>query len=110
MRTKAKACERCKEVRMGKDDGVVRDFGVFEIRTRAPRVAFNPKTLERVFVPTRKTVKFKVGRLMKLGLESRTETACARPTLRRVSEAASHERRAGYERRSLYSLLFKRRT
>ncbi len=57
-----------------------RDFGVFEIRTRAPRVAFNPKTLEEVFVPTKKTVKFKVGRLMKLGIESRTEKARARPT------------------------------
>ncbi len=57
-----------------------RDFGVFEIRTRAPRVARNPKTLEPVPVPTKKTVKFKVGRLMKLGLESRTETARPRPT------------------------------
>ncbi len=57
-----------------------RDFGVFEIRTRAPRTARNPKTLEQVSVPTKKTVKFKVGRLMRLGLESRTETARARPT------------------------------
>ena len=46
-----------------------RDFGVFEIRHRAPRVAQNPKTLERVPVPAKKTVKFKVGRLMKLALE-----------------------------------------
>ena len=42
-----------------------RDFGVFEIRTRAARVAQNPKTLERVQVPTKRTVKFKMGRLMK---------------------------------------------
>lgn len=46
-----------------------RDFGVFEIRHRAPRVAQNPKTLERVPVPAKKTVKFKVGRLMKIALE-----------------------------------------
>jgi integration host factor subunit beta len=46
-----------------------RDFGVFEIRHRAPRIAQNPKTLERVPVPARKTVKFKVGRLMKDALE-----------------------------------------
>lgn len=46
-----------------------RDFGVFEIRDRAPRVAQNPKTLERVPVPAKRTVKFKVGRLMKLALE-----------------------------------------
>jgi integration host factor subunit beta len=46
-----------------------RDFGVFEIRDRAPRIAQNPKTLERVPVPAKKTVKFKVGRLMKEALE-----------------------------------------
>jgi integration host factor subunit beta len=46
-----------------------RDFGVFEIRERAPRVAQNPKTLERVPVPAKRTVKFKVGRLMKSALE-----------------------------------------
>lgn len=42
-----------------------RDFGVFETRTRAARVAQNPKTLERVKVPAKKTVKFKMGRLMR---------------------------------------------
>lgn len=42
-----------------------RDFGVFEIRTRAARIAQNPKTLERVQVPAKRTVKFKMGRLMK---------------------------------------------
>ena len=42
-----------------------RDFGVFETRTRAARTAQNPKTLERVEVPTKRTVKFKMGRLMR---------------------------------------------
>ncbi|MEW6249542.1 MAG: HU family DNA-binding protein [Planctomycetota bacterium] len=42
-----------------------RDFGVFEIRARAARVAQNPKTMEKVFVPSKRTVKFKIGRLMK---------------------------------------------
>ena len=46
-----------------------RDFGVFEIRERAPRQAQNPKTLERVDVPARRTVKFKTGRLMKNKVE-----------------------------------------
>ena len=45
-----------------------RDFGVFETRTRASRVAQNPKTLERVEVPAKRTVKFKMGRQMKEGL------------------------------------------
>ena len=47
-----------------------RDFGVFETRTRAARVAQNPKTLQRVQVPTKRTVKFKMGRLMKQKLAS----------------------------------------
>ena len=45
-----------------------RDFGVFETRTRAARVAQNPKTLERVQVPAKRTVKFKMGRLMRENL------------------------------------------
>jgi integration host factor subunit beta len=45
-----------------------RDFGVFETRTRAARIAQNPKTLERVDVPTKRTVKFKMGRLMRENL------------------------------------------
>lgn len=42
-----------------------RDFGVFECRRRASRMAQNPKTLERVPVKAKRTVKFKAGRLMK---------------------------------------------
>jgi nucleoid DNA-binding protein len=42
-----------------------RDFGVFEARTRASRDAQNPKTLDKVHVPSRKTVKFKAGRVLK---------------------------------------------
>lgn len=46
-----------------------RDFGVFETKERAPRVAQNPRTLERVKVPAKKVVKFKVGRLMQKSVE-----------------------------------------
>ena len=49
-----------------------RDFGVFEVRHRAARTAQNPKTLERVSVPAKRTVKFKVGRLMKSRLADST--------------------------------------
>jgi len=42
-----------------------RDFGVFECKVRAARTAQNPKTLEQVHVPAKRTVKFKIGRLMK---------------------------------------------
>jgi integration host factor subunit beta len=47
-----------------------RDFGVFESKVRAARIAQNPKTLERVEVPQKRTVKFKVGRVMKMKLTS----------------------------------------
>jgi nucleoid DNA-binding protein len=45
-----------------------RDFGVFETRTCAARKAQNPKTMEQVQVPAKRTVKFKMGRLMKQGV------------------------------------------
>ena len=49
-----------------------RDFGVFETRTKAARIAQNPKTLERVQVPAKRTVKFKMGRLMRENLSVTT--------------------------------------
>ena len=42
-----------------------RDFGVFEVRERKARVAQNPRTLEKVEVPAKRAVKFKVGRVMR---------------------------------------------
>lgn len=42
-----------------------RDFGVFETRIRVARTARNPRTTKTVEVPARRTVKFKMGRLMK---------------------------------------------
>jgi len=42
-----------------------RDFGVFEVKERAARVAQNPKTLEKIQVPARLKVKFKMGRIMR---------------------------------------------
>ena len=52
-----------------------RDFGVFETRTRAARMAQNPKTLQRVDVPAKRTVKFKMGRLMRENLCGAPESA-----------------------------------
>jgi nucleoid DNA-binding protein len=55
-----------------------RDFGVFETKLRKARRAQNPKTLAPVSVPQKRTVKFKVGRLMKerlLGDAAAVETA-----------------------------------
>jgi len=47
-----------------------RDFGVFESRMRASRNAQNPKTMDKVHVPSKRTVKFKVGRVMKLRIHA----------------------------------------
>jgi integration host factor subunit beta len=52
-----------------------RDFGVFETKLRKARRAQNPKTLEPVAVPEKRTVKFKVGRLMKEKLGDLTGAA-----------------------------------
>jgi integration host factor subunit beta len=52
-----------------------RDFGVFETKLRKARKAQNPKTLEPVEVPEKRTVKFKVGRLMKQRLSGMTGVA-----------------------------------
>ena len=48
-----------------------REFGVFEVKERQARRAQNPRTLEKVDVPAKRVVKFKVGRLMKerVGIE-----------------------------------------
>ncbi len=50
-----------------------RDFGVFEIKQRAARVAQNPKTLQKVTVPAKNTVKFKVGRRMQESVDGAPE-------------------------------------
>jgi integration host factor subunit beta len=52
-----------------------RDFGVFETKLRKARRAQNPKTLQPVDVPEKRTVKFKVGRLMKQKLAAMTGAA-----------------------------------
>jgi integration host factor subunit beta len=67
-------------VELGKDNRLeFRDFGVFEVKQRRGRTAQNPKTLERVEVPPKRTVKFKVGRLMKETLDGNHEAAALQP-------------------------------
>lgn len=43
----------------------LRDFGVFEVKTRASRIGRNPRTGDRVPVPERKVVTFRPGKKMK---------------------------------------------
>ncbi|MBI4563534.1 MAG: HU family DNA-binding protein [Planctomycetes bacterium] len=43
----------------------LRNFGVFEVVERAPRIARNPKaTAQEVYIPKRKVVKFTQGKIM----------------------------------------------
>ena len=46
-----------------------RKFGVFEVRHRPGRLAQNPKTLEKVPVPPKRVVKFKVGNVLRQRVE-----------------------------------------
>ena len=51
---------------LGKGNRVeFRDFGIFASRARAARMGQNPKTLEKVMVPAKRSVRFKTGRGMK---------------------------------------------
>lgn len=43
----------------------LRDFGVFEVKTRASRIGRNPRTGDQVPVPERKVVTFRPGKRMK---------------------------------------------
>jgi integration host factor subunit beta len=47
-----------------------REFGIFEVKERAARIAQNPKTMEPIEVQAKRTVKFKMGRLMKEKMNS----------------------------------------
>jgi nucleoid DNA-binding protein len=43
----------------------LRDFGVFEVKTRASRIGRNPRTGDQVPVPERKVVTYRPGKKMK---------------------------------------------
>lgn len=68
-----------------------RDFGVFETRTRKARRAQNPKTLAPVAVPQKRTVKFKVGRLMKEKLTGVSQPAGEQPAAAPDQDEADDE-------------------
>jgi len=50
----------------------LRNFGVFEVKTRKARKARNPRTGEEVFVPEKKVVTFKPGRVMEARIREKT--------------------------------------
>ncbi len=76
-------------VELGKGNRLeFRDFGVFEVKHRKARMAQNPKTLDPVRVPPKRTVKFKVGRLMKQTLGN-DDAASIEPTTNPNDSAVS---------------------
>ena len=47
-----------------------RGFGVFETKNRVARTAQNPKTLEKIQVPAKRKVKFKMGSILEQRLNN----------------------------------------
>jgi len=43
----------------------LRNFGIFKVKSRKPRLGRNPKTGENVEIPGKKVVTFKAGMVMK---------------------------------------------
>ena len=56
----------------------LRNFGVFEVKQRAPRKARNPRTGEKVFVPEKYVVTFKPGKEMEERVRQMIEAKQAR--------------------------------
>jgi nucleoid DNA-binding protein len=55
----------------------LRNFGVFEVKRRAPRKARNPRTGDDVFVPEKFVVTFKPGKEMEKRVRELEEQAAA---------------------------------
>jgi nucleoid DNA-binding protein len=55
----------------------LRNFGVFEVRTRKARKARNPRTGEEVMVPSKKVVTFKAGKIMEERVEAEPSPSTA---------------------------------
>jgi len=57
----------------------LRDFGVFEVKTRASRIGRNPRTGDQVPVPERLVVTFRPGKKMKEAVASGAEPVTVTP-------------------------------
>ena len=73
----------------------LRDFGVFEVKTRASRIGRNPRTGDQVPVPGRRVVTFRPGKKMKEvvaggGTSSPSSTGQAAPAAQQPPQAASN--------------------
>jgi DNA-binding protein HU-beta len=51
------------------DEVAIAGFGTFSVKTRAARTGVNPKTGEKIQIPSMKTPKFKAGKTLKDALK-----------------------------------------
>jgi len=79
----------------------LRNFGVFEVKRRAPRKARNPRTGAKVFVPEKFVVTFKPGKEMEQRVRELERQAAAQAAAARAaaqsSSAGAVSASAGYE-------------
>lgn len=68
----------------------LRNFGVFEVKRRAPRKARNPRTGDKVFVPEKYVVTFKPGKEMEQRVKELERQVAA-------AAKAAHTKTAGKE-------------
>lgn len=73
------------------EDGRIelRNFGVFEVKRRAPRKARNPRTGDKVFVPEKFVVTFKPGKEMEQRVRELEQRAAAEATASRSARSGS---------------------
>lgn len=57
----------------------LRNFGVFEIKQRAARKARNPKTNERILVPSKRVITFQAGKNVNRSLQGGSDSGPAIP-------------------------------
>lgn len=65
----------------------LRNFGVFEVKRRAPRKARNPRTGDKVFVPEKYVVTFKPGKEMEERVKELERQAAAAARVARTKTA-----------------------
>ena len=73
----------------------LRDFGVFDVRTRKAHNARNPKTGEPVFVPEKKVVSFRAGKKMLGQVSGAAVTSKPRPRPRPGPHGGATETNSG---------------
>ena len=69
----------------------LRNFGVFEVIERKGRIARNPKSRQEVFIPERRVVKFKPGKVMEDKITTPSMKGGIQPVPNRKKESPTSE-------------------